>query len=86
MAATRAIEFAREIGVDRIMVEGDSSTITKALSTKDPALVLYWLLIEDARVLEGNFLELSYSHTKGEGNKVAHCLARLALTLSDIVV
>ena len=55
MATTRAIEFAREIGVDRIMVEGDSSTVTKALSTKNPALASYGLLIEDARVLEGNF-------------------------------
>ena len=55
MAATKAIEFAGEIGVDRIMVEGDSSTVTKALSTKNPALASYGLLIEDARVLEGNF-------------------------------
>ena len=55
MIAIRAIEFAREIGVDRIMVEGDSSTVTKALSTKNPALASYGLLIEDARVLEGNF-------------------------------
>nr|POE84986.1 hypothetical protein CFP56_79119 [Quercus suber] len=36
MAATQAIEFAGEIGVDIIMVEGDSSTVTKALSTKNP--------------------------------------------------
>ena len=54
--------------------------------TKNPALALYGLLIEDTRVLEGNFLELSYSHTKREGNEVAHCLARLALTLSDVTV
>ena len=86
MAAIRAIEFAREIGVDRIMDEGDSSIVTKALSTKNPALALYGLLIEDTRVFEGNFLELSYSHTKREGNEVAHCLARLALTLSDVAV
>ena len=68
------------------MVEGDSSTVTKALSTKNPALASYGLLIEDARVLERNFTELSYSHTKREGNKVAHCLARLALNLSDATV
>ena len=54
--------------------------------TKNPALALYGLLIEDTRVLEGNFLELSYSHTKREGNEFAHYLARLALTLSDVAV
>ena len=54
--------------------------------TKNPALALYGLLIEDTRVLEGNFLELSYSHTKREGNEFAHYLARLALTLSDPIL
>ena len=63
MAATRAIEFAREIGVDRIMVEGDSSTVTKALSTKNPALASYGLLIEGARVFRGKFFRIiPFSH------------------------
>lgn len=45
MAAIRALEFAGEIGVDRIMVEGDSTIVTKALKTKDPGLASYGFLI-----------------------------------------
>ena len=42
-------------------------------------LASYDLLIQDAKLVESNFTELSYSHIKREGNKVAHGLARLAL-------
>ena len=55
MVAIRALEFAGEIGVDRIMVEGDSTIVTKALKAKHPGLASYGLLIEDMRVLERFF-------------------------------
>ena len=55
MAAIRALEFAGEIGVDRIMVEGDSTIVTKALKAKHPGLASNGLLIEDMRVLEKFF-------------------------------
>ena len=83
VAAIQAIEFAGEIEVDRISVEGDSSVVTKAMRTKNIGMASYGLLIDDVRILEMNFVELSYSHPKREGNKVAHCFARLALNLSD---
>ncbi|KAK9992096.1 hypothetical protein SO802_027081 [Lithocarpus litseifolius] len=83
MAATRAIEFAGEIGVDGIVVEGDSSVVANALRTKNLGMASYGVFIDDARVLERNFIELAYSHTRRESNKVAHGLARLALNLSD---
>nr|POE98354.1 hypothetical protein CFP56_44081 [Quercus suber] len=34
IAAARAIEFAAEIGVDRVVLEGDSSVVTEALRSK----------------------------------------------------
>ena len=86
MAATQAIEFAEEVGVDRVLIEGDSSVVTKALRSKNTSWASYGLLIQDANIVERNFWELSYSHTKREDNKVAHCLGRLVLSLSDTVV
>ena len=35
MAAIRALEFAEEIGLDRVVVEGDSKIVTQALKTED---------------------------------------------------
>ena len=35
MAAIRALEFAAEISLDRVVVEGDSKIVTQALKTED---------------------------------------------------
>ena len=77
LAAILALELAAKIGLDRIVVERNSKIITDALDGKETGLAVYGLLVEDACVFESNFSELSYSHVKREGNKVAHCLAKL---------
>ena len=77
LAAILALEFAAKVGLDKIVVEGNSKIITDALDSKETSLAVYGLLVEDACVFESNFSELSYSHVKREGNKVAICLAKL---------
>lgn len=69
--------------MDGIVVERNSSIVANALRTKNSGMASYGVLIDDARVLERNFTELTYSYTRREGNKVAHGLARLALNLSN---
>ena len=88
MEATWASEFAVELGLDRVVVKGDSSIVTTALKTKKPSLVSYGFLISDVYVFERFFFssELSYSYTKREGNKVAHHLAKLAINFPDSVI
>ncbi|XP_030938458.1 uncharacterized protein LOC115963559 [Quercus lobata] len=86
LAAACALEFAADIGLDNVIVEGDSLVVTQALKTKVVGLAAYGLLIKDAFSLAGNFSEVFYSHTKREGNKVAHCLAKLAVNLAECVI
>lgn len=43
MAAIRALEFAAELGLDRVVVEGDSSIVMTVLKTKDLGLASYGL-------------------------------------------
>lgn len=80
IVACRAVEFGSEIGVDCAIVEGDSEVIVKALRNNDNGLTPFAPLINDVSLFSGLFSELSYSHIKRDGNKVAHSLARLALT------
>ena len=86
LAASRALELAADIGLDIVILEGDSKVVTQALETEDVGLAAYGLLIRDACTLARNFSEVSYSHTKREGNKVAHGLAKLATNLANCVI
>ena len=86
LAASRALEFAADIGLDNVILEGDSKVVTQALETKDVGLAAFGLLIRDACTLAGNFSDVSYSHTKRKSNKVAHNLVKLATNLADCVI
>ena len=79
IAACRAVEFGSEIGVDCAIVEGDSEVLVKALRNTDNGLTPIAPLINDVSLFSSLYSELSYSHIKRDGNKVAHSLARLAL-------
>ena len=57
--------------------------VIKALVTKDVGLAPFGLLIQDAYRFTLSFSLLSYSHTKKEGNQVAHDLAKLAITIPN---
>jgi len=86
LAVACALEFAADIRLDNVIVEGDSLVMTQALKTKVVGLAAYGLLIRDAFSLARNFSEVSYSHIKREGNKVAHGLAKLAVNLAKCVI
>ena len=86
MAAIRAFEFAREVGISEAILERDSLLVIKALATKDIGLAPFGLLIQDAYRFTSAFSLLSYSHTKREGNQVAHDLAKLAVTIPNCVI
>ena len=66
IAAGWALSFALEVGVKRVVLEGDSLTIIKGLMEEERLLVPLGLLIEDAKQLSQHFDELLYSHTKRE--------------------
>ena len=64
MAATWALSFAADVGVNRAVLEGDSLDVITGLREDRMVLVPYGLLLEDAMFLSQQFDELHYSHTK----------------------
>ena len=86
LAAHKALEFAREVGISEAVLEGDSLLVMKALNTKNIGLAPFGLLLHDSVLLFTSFSKLSYSHTKREGNLVAHNLAQLAINISNCVI
>ena len=85
LAAARALGFAREIGVDNVVLEGDSSIVMTALRGEDHYLSASGLLVEDVQLLAGSFSKLLYSHTRRDGNKLAHSLVRFAINVCNFL-
>ena len=85
-AASKALQFAAELGFNRVILEGDCQVLIKALKEDGIFLCTDSLFIEDARFYARLFNELRYSHVKREGNKVAHSLTQYTLGILDSVV
>ena len=49
IAATRALEFAREVGINNVVMEGDSWLVHHALINDEKYLSPFGLLTEDVK-------------------------------------
>ena len=86
LAAATALALAEDLGMQRVILEGDSLVIIKALREEEQFFSPVGLLLEDVRMLSLSFQKLLYSHTKREGNSVAHNLARYTNSIPDFLV
>ena len=86
LAAATALALVRDLGMQRVILEGDSLIIIKALREEEQFFSPIGLLLEDVRRLSLSFQELLYSHTKREGNSVAHNLTRYTNSIPDFLV
>ena len=86
LAAHRALVFGQEVGISEAVLEGDCQAVMQALKEEGSNLASMKPFILDALSQSGSFTKLLYSHTKREGNKLAHSLARHAINVNDYVV
>ena len=86
LAATRAVELAAEIGLDRIIFEGDSSIVIRGLTDQVPNFAPFSFLIKEAYDLANRLNHVKFQHVGREGNSVAHNLARHARYVTGFFV
>ena len=86
LAATRAIEFSIELGFSKVILEGDSETVIKALQDNSPSLAPFGLLIRDAQEAANFFTCISYAHVGRNDNFVAHNLTKYARHITGFFV
>ena len=86
LVARRATEFALEIGIDQVIIEGDSEVIYKDLIDPGPSLALHGHLICDILQFASVFSLCTFNTVGRTGNYVAHYLARRAISTHDLNV
>ena len=76
-ACRKAVSFARDLGLEKVVFECDSETITRAINSDFTCLTFFGHIVDDARTLALCFNSFSFIHVKRSGNAVADKLAKL---------
>ena len=77
------IIFAKEVGIKKFVLEGDSLIIVQALKECSPAPSSVFALIYGMLAKSNEFRNVSFSHVRQQGKRPAHLLAKQALGLID---
>ena len=85
LAASRAINFAKELCIHQMVVEGDSLQVIKVINDSRPSWTMFGHFIAEFQILSSTVC-CSFNHVRREGNKLAHALAYRAILSADIDV
>ena len=86
MAARRATLFAQELSLSKVMMKGDCLRVVSTLNSKVCCNTLYWNVVEETRHQACKFHFCRFTHVCRGGNKLAHTLARRAVSSADLDV
>ena len=82
LACRKAIEFSMEAGFSELIIEGDNTTVMKAVSGSSGGHSLLGHFYEDIHCCLHGLHSVSISCIRRGGNKVAHILAQYAKNIS----
>ncbi|KAL0012819.1 hypothetical protein SO802_007927 [Lithocarpus litseifolius] len=85
LTARGALCFAKDLGFNKIIVEGDSEVIIKALNNSGLPSSSLGLILKDIKVLSSSLGKVLFSHTRRQGNRVAHGLARMTCNFAHFL-
>ena len=86
LAARRALELAVELGVDHIILKGDSEILHRALLAEGRNFTPYRHLVQDILYLSSFFSAFKTSFVHRWGNKLDHPLARNSKSLHHMQI
>ena len=83
MAALRAMELCKEVGINDILLKGDSLLVVRAVSDSGQSWLRYGQIIEDIKWVMRSLHRWSIRHVKREANLAADGLAKHAIMSVD---
>jgi len=86
MAVRRAVLFVQEMCLSKVLVEGDCLRVVSAMNSLVCCNTLYGNVIEESCRQANQFQACKFIHVRRGGNKLAHALARRAVSFADFNV
>uniref|UniRef100_A0A7N2LI12 RNase H type-1 domain-containing protein n=1 Tax=Quercus lobata TaxID=97700 RepID=A0A7N2LI12_QUELO len=68
IATKKAFKFAFDLGLSSIVLEGNSKNTIDALLSEDSSLVDFGHLLDEAKMLANQFVDVEFTHVKKQGN------------------
>ena len=81
LACRWAVQFAADLGLRRVIFEGDSAKVINTVTQDNAALSSYGNIVEDILCPVPSFLFVNFVHVPRSGNIVADALAKKAKDL-----
>ena len=78
LACQRVVQFALEIGLNQVVIKGDSVTVIEVLKNGTSQFASYGNILDDIRFQSTSFQYVEFSHTSCVYNFVADALAKKA--------
>ena len=84
-AVEAGVQFAKDIGIQDVILEGDSLTVLNALcgNTSPPSLVA--AVVAGIKVLSCYLRQVEFSHVRRQCNRPAHLLAKHGFGIVDFI-
>ena len=86
IAARKALQFAKDIGLSSIILEGDSKIAIDGLKSMNSFLNEYGHLLVEAKEVADQMDAVEFQHVPRQANKSAHNIARHAKYVSEFTV
>lgn len=85
LAAHRAVQFAKELSLFYVEIEGDCSRVISVLSVSRRCNTLFGHVIDERRSLGTSLRFCKFIHVRREGNRLTHALVKRAVLSVDII-
>ena len=79
----KAVLFAKELSLFRVIIQGDCIRIIDALKGSGHCHTLYGQVIDETNRLGGMLRSCMFQHVRREGNRLAHSLAKNTVLSAD---
>ena len=83
LAGRKVVVFAKELSLSDVIIEGDCLWVAQVLAASSQCNTLFGQVIKETRQIGASLLQCQFLHVRREGNRLAHALAKRAISTAN---